>query len=65
MTRFELRDGNPVLVREPKVEFVDDGPGKPVGIKRFIGRRPILAFSNSDGDEQMPYFAAAWRMRVG
>ena len=36
-----------------KVEFVDDGPGKPAGINRFIGRRPILAFGNSDGDHQM------------
>ena len=46
-------DGNPVLVKEAKVEFIDDGPGKPVGINRFIGRRPIFAFGNSDGDRQM------------
>src|SRR5262245_47064013 len=39
-TRFELRDGKSVLIKEPKVEFIDDGPGKPVGINRFIGRRP-------------------------
>jgi phosphoglycolate phosphatase-like HAD superfamily hydrolase len=53
-TRFQLgADGTPVLVKEPKVEFVDDDPGKPVGINRFIGRRPILAFGNSDGDQQM------------
>ena len=43
----------PVLMKEAKVEFIDDGPGKPVGINRFIGRRPILAFGNSDGDQQM------------
>ena len=50
---FELRDGVPVLVKLPEIEFVDDGPGKPVGIHRFIGRRPIAAFGNSDGDLQM------------
>ena len=50
---FEMRDSIPVLVREPKIDFVDDGPGKPVGIQKFIGRRPILAFGNSDGDQQM------------
>jgi phosphoserine phosphatase len=54
VTRLERRpDGTPVLVREPKLDFIDDGPGKPVGIDRFIGRRPILAFGNSDGDQQM------------
>lgn len=46
-------DGVPVLMRERQVEFVDDGPGKPVGIQKFIGRRPIFAFGNSDGDLQM------------
>ena len=50
---FEMRPTGPVLLKEPKIEFVDDGPGKPVGINRFIGRRPILAFGNSDGDQQM------------
>jgi len=59
VTKFELRDGKPVLVREPKVEFVDDGPGKPVGINRFIGRRPVFAFGNSDGDQQMLEWTAA------
>ena len=54
VTRFEHRpNGTPVLVREAKVDFIDDGPGKPAGINRFIGRRPILAFGNSDGDQQM------------
>jgi phosphoglycolate phosphatase-like HAD superfamily hydrolase len=42
-------DGRAVLMKAPKVEFVDDGPGKPVGINRFIGRRPIMSFGNSDG----------------
>ncbi len=51
--RFEMREGTPVLVKEPKIEFVDDGPGKPIGINRFIGRRPVMAFGNSDGDLQM------------
>ncbi|MCF8532599.1 MAG: haloacid dehalogenase-like hydrolase [Reyranella sp.] len=51
--------GEPVLLKEPKVEFIDDGPGKPVGINRFIGRRPILAFGNSDGDQQMLEWTAA------
>jgi len=60
VTQFELRsDGIPVLVKEPRVEFVDDGPGKPSGINRFIGRRPILAFGNSDGDQQMLEWTAA------
>jgi len=59
VTKFELRDGKPVLIREPKVEFIDDGPGKPVGINRFIGRRPVFAFGNSDGDQQMLEWTAA------
>jgi hypothetical protein len=58
VVKYELRDGKPVLVKEPKVEFIDDGPGKPVGINRFIGRRPVLAFGNSDGDQQMLQYTA-------
>jgi phosphoglycolate phosphatase-like HAD superfamily hydrolase len=58
-TQFEARDSGPVLVRLPKVDFVDDGKGKPVGIHKFIGRRPILAFGNSDGDLEMLQWAAA------
>jgi phosphoglycolate phosphatase-like HAD superfamily hydrolase len=46
-------DGKPELMKLDKIEFVDDGPGKPAGINRFIGRRPIFAFGNSDGDLQM------------
>jgi hypothetical protein len=52
-TKFELRDGKPVLVRLPEVNFIDDKEGKPVGINHYIGRRPIAAFGNSDGDRQM------------
>jgi hypothetical protein len=50
---FAMRDGQAVMEREPKVIFIDDGAGKPVGIQRHIGRRPILAFGNSDGDLEM------------
>jgi phosphoglycolate phosphatase-like HAD superfamily hydrolase len=58
VVKFELRDGKPVLIKEPEVEFIDDGPGKPVGINRFIGRRPVFAFGNSDGDQQMLEYTA-------
>jgi len=53
VTKFEMRDGKPVIVREPKMNFVDDKEGKPVAINLHIGRRPIFAFGNSDGDLQM------------
>jgi phosphoglycolate phosphatase-like HAD superfamily hydrolase len=60
LVKFEIRpDGKPVLIKEPTIEFVDDGAGKPVGINRFIGRRPIFAFGNSDGDLQMLQWTAA------
>jgi phosphoserine phosphatase len=60
ITKLQMGNGsNPVLLREPKIDFIDDGPGKPVGINRFIGRRPILAFGNSDGDQQMLEWTAA------
>jgi hypothetical protein len=52
-TKFEIRDAVPVLVRLPKIDFIDDKEGKPVGINAHIGRRPIAAFGNSDGDLQM------------
>ncbi|MGB5038833.1 MAG: HAD family hydrolase, partial [Blastocatellia bacterium] len=58
-TKFELRDGKPVLVRLPEVNFIDDKDGKPVGINAHIGRRPIAAFGNSDGDLQMLQWTAA------
>jgi phosphoserine phosphatase len=52
-TKFELKDGQPVIERLPEINFVDDKAGKPVGILQHIGRRPIAAFGNSDGDLQM------------
>jgi hypothetical protein len=58
-TTFNLRGGKPVLVRMPEVNFVDDKAGKPVGINSHIGRRPIAAFGNSDGDLQMLQWTAA------
>jgi len=51
--KYELRDGRPVLARLPEINFIDDKAGKPVGIHYHIGRRPIAAFGNSDGDFQM------------
>jgi phosphoserine phosphatase len=50
---YELRDGGPVLWRLPEIDLVDDEAGKPVGIQQVIGRRPIIAFGNSDGDFEM------------
>jgi hypothetical protein len=58
-TTLELRDGIPVLVRLPEVNFIDDKAGKPVGINTHIGRRPIAAFGNSDGDLQMLQWTTA------
>jgi phosphoglycolate phosphatase-like HAD superfamily hydrolase len=58
---FSNKDGKPVLTKLPKLEFLDDGPGKPVGIYRHIGRQPIFAFGNSDGDLQMLQWTAAGR----
>jgi hypothetical protein len=51
--KYELRGDVPVLMRLPAIDFVDDGSGKPVGIQRQIGRRPVAAFGNSDGDYEM------------
>jgi hypothetical protein len=56
---FQERDGEPVLVRLPELDFIDDKEGKPVGIHKFIGRRPIAAFGNSDGDFQMLQWTTA------
>jgi hypothetical protein len=58
-TKFELRGGNPVLVRLPELNFNDDKAGKPVAINQHIGRRPIAAFGNSDGDLQMLQYTGA------
>jgi phosphoserine phosphatase len=52
-TKYEIRDGKPVLVRLAELNFIDDKAGKPIGINSHIGRRPIAAFGNSDGDQQM------------
>jgi phosphoglycolate phosphatase-like HAD superfamily hydrolase len=52
-TKYEVKDGQPVLMRLPQIEFIDDKAGKPVGINMFIGRRPIAAFGNSAGDREM------------
>ncbi len=51
--KYEVRDGTPVIVKMPEIVLNDDNVGKPVGIQRHIGRRPIAAFGNSDGDFQM------------
>ena len=56
-TRFEMRDGRPTLFRVPEINFIDDGPGKPVGINEHVGRRAIAAFGNSDGDLEMLQWA--------
>jgi len=58
-TKFELRDGQPAIVRLPEIDFIDDKEGKPVAINKFIGRRPIASFGNSDGDLQMLQWTAA------
>jgi len=63
-TKYEIRDGKPVLVREAKLDFYDDHEGKPVAINKFIGRRPIAAFGNSDGDFQMLEWVTGARGRV-
>jgi hypothetical protein len=58
-TEFAMLDGEPVLTRLPEISFIDDKAGKPVGINQHIGRRPIAAFGNSDGDLQMLQWTAA------
>ena len=58
-TRFEMRETGPVLLRLPEINFIDDKAGKPVGINQHIGRRPIAAFGNSDGDLQMLQWTTA------
>ena len=58
-TKYEMVDGKPVLMRLPGINFIDDNDGKPIGINQYIGRRPIAAFGNSDGDQQMLEWTAA------
>jgi hypothetical protein len=57
--KFEMRDEQPVLVKLPEINFIDDKEGKPIGIHQYIGKRPIAAFGNSDGDLQMLQWATA------
>jgi phosphoserine phosphatase len=65
-TKFEWRDGKPVLTRLPELNFIDDKAGKPVGIHQQIGRRPIAAFGNSDGDfEMLAWTTSAPHPRLG
>jgi len=65
-TKFEWRDGKPVLTRLPELNFIDDKAGKPVGIHQQIGRRPIAAFGNSDGDfEMLAWTTGAPNARLG
>lgn len=63
VTEFQIKDGKPALVRMPKIAFVNDKAGKPVGIYKHIGRRPILAFGNSDSDMQMIEYTTAGKGR--
>jgi len=66
VAEFQARDGKPALVRMPKIDFINDKAGKPVGIYQHIGRRPILAFGNSDSDMQMiEYTTAGEGRRLG
>ncbi len=66
VAEFQVKDGKPSLVRQPKLNFNNDKAGKPVGIYQHIGRRPILAFGNSDSDMQMiEYTMAADGRRLG
>ena len=57
--KLEMRDGQPVIVRLPEIDFINDKAGKPIGIQKVIGRRPLAAFGNSDGDLQMLQYTAA------
>jgi hypothetical protein len=58
-TKFEFVNGKPMLIKLPEIGSVDDGPGKPININLQIGRRPVMAFGNSDGDQQMLEWTAA------
>ena len=57
--KFEMRDGQPVLIKLPEIELVNDNVEKPAAIQKFIGRRPIAAFGNSDGDLEMLQWTVA------
>jgi phosphoglycolate phosphatase-like HAD superfamily hydrolase len=65
-TKYEVRNGKPAIVRLPQIDFIDDKAGKPVGIHKFIGKRPIAAFGNSDGDfEMLEWVTSAPGARLG
>jgi hypothetical protein len=65
-TKFQMRDGRPELFRLGEINFIDDNVGKPVGINEYIGRRPIAAFGNSDGDlEMLQWTTMAGGRRLG
>ena len=65
-TKYEVRNGQPAIVRLPQIDFIDDKAGKPVGIQKFISKRPIAAFGNSDGDfEMLEYVTSAPGARLG
>ena len=65
-TKYEVRGGKPAIVRLPQIDFIDDKAGKPVGIHKFIGKRPIAAFGNSDGDfEMLEWVTSASGARLG
>jgi hypothetical protein len=65
-TKYEIRGGKPAIVRLPQIDFIDDKAGKPVGIHKFIGKRPIAAFGNSDGDfEMLEWTTSAPGARLG
>jgi hypothetical protein len=57
--KFEIIDGNPVLMKLPEINFIDDKEGKPVAIHQYIGKKPVAAFGNSDGDLQMLQYTAS------
>jgi hypothetical protein len=57
--KFEIIDGNPVLMKLPEINFIDDKEGKPVAIHQYIGKKPVAAFGNSDGDLQMLQYSAS------
>ncbi len=65
-TKYEVREGTPVIIRLPEIDFINDKEGKPVSILKFIGKRPIAAFGNSDGDfEMLEWTTAGAGARLG
>jgi len=61
--RFDYNNGNPVITKLPEVDFIDDKEGKPVGIEKNIGRKPVFAAGNSDGDLQMLQWTASNKLK--